>query len=43
MHGGGEDWITAPWDWMTGIILMGLAMMGAGGEMVGMVIDEGWG
>lgn len=31
MHGGGEEWVTAPWDWITGLILLGLAVLGARG------------
>lgn len=45
MHGGGEDWIDAPWDFITFYIMMGLALIGAGGVMIadGGQIDAGYG
>ena len=31
MEGGGENWVTHPWDWMTFFFMLAMAMMGASG------------
>lgn len=45
MTGGGEDWVDAPWDFLTFYIMMGLAMIGAGKTVIldGGQIDGGYG
>lgn len=43
MTGGGENWIDQPWDWMTGIILLGMGWLS--GELFGAQEFDGskWG